>query len=100
MVLVTIDYTTSGSVPHGKHSKLTLLPQVHNEVVCDRIPLPDAGDAGGDGEREAHDLSGRNCERCLGNKYRILFVLNIFFTYIIFFFFFPLLAHTLLHIVS
>ena len=36
---------------------------MHNEIVCDRIPWPDAGDAGGDGEREARDLPGRNSRR-------------------------------------
>ena len=43
---------------------------MHHEVVCGHIPLPDAGAAGGDGEREAHDLPGRNRRRRLGNKMR------------------------------
>ena len=41
---------------------------MHHEVVCDHNPWPDAGDAGGDGEREAQDLPDRNCGRHLGNK--------------------------------
>ena len=50
---------------------MAFLIQVHHEVVCDHNPWPDAGDAGGDGEREAQDLPHRNCGRCLGNKLRI-----------------------------
>jgi len=49
---------------------LTLLIQVHHEVVCDRISWPDAGDVGGDGEREAQDLPDRNCGRRFGKGSR------------------------------
>ena len=57
-------------ISHSNQTTLTFLIQVHHEVFCDRIPWPDAGDAGGDGEREAQDLPHRNCGRRFGNKLR------------------------------